>query len=93
MAAVLSSGLDPRIAAVAKKVVAEDERNRARVVGSVDSEKAPCRIRAQDVVIHKVVRRREKKDVETILHTAYRYIECQWVVGMSSENVLMNKDR
>jgi RecA/RadA recombinase len=67
MAAVLSSGLDPRIAAVAKKVVAEDERNRARVVGSIDSEKAPPFIKAQDVVIHKVVRRREKRDVDTMV--------------------------
>jgi hypothetical protein len=66
MAAVLSLGSD-RIAAVAKKVVAEDERNRARVDGSVDSEKAPCLIRAQDVEIHKVARRREKKDVNTMV--------------------------
>jgi hypothetical protein len=71
MAAVLSSGLDPRIAAVAKKVVAEDERNRARVVESVDSEKAPCLIRAQDVEIHKAVRRREKKDVDTMVDCTY----------------------
>jgi hypothetical protein len=78
MNAVLSSGSDVRIVAVAKKVAAEDERNRARVVGSVDSEKAPPLNRAKDEEIHRVVRRREKKDADTM-------VDCRLILDDADE--------
>jgi len=71
VAAELSCGSELRMATVARKVVADDERKRARVAIvaglSVDSEETRLN-RAHEVENQKLVRKREKNDTMVMLY-------------------------